>query len=517
MNYLLIIAISIILSVILTILVRKLAMKLKIIDIPDRTRHLHKKPTPLLGGLAIFLAYFILLAVFNKQLVAYNLDLSHWLGFFVGSVFLMIGGFLDDRYRLKPIYQIIWPILAVVSVVLGGVQIEKITNPMGGFIYLGFFSHILIFTWLMITMYTTKLLDGIGGLVSGMTAIGGIIIFLFTITTKYYQPDIALAAAILAGVCLGFLIFNFEPAKIFLGEGGSLFLGFALGVLAIISGGKIAIALLIMGIPVLDLIWTIIRRLIQRKNPFKSSDRNHLHFRMQDSGLGSTKTVLLFYVFSATFGLSGLFLQSSGKMIALFVMLAMMIVIITTFIYLDRKPKREKLLLHICCAGCGAYIGSQVLNKEFRVTLYYANSNILSLDEYEKRLKDVRMISSRFKLPLIIEKYDHVDWLGRVKGREKDPERGPRCSICFTYRLDQTARKAKELGFKYFTTTLSNSPYKDALVINALGENIGKQYGVNFLSRDFKKNSGCLKSNEFCKDLNLYRQNYCGCEFSVRD
>ena len=160
-------------------------------------------------------------------------------------------------------------------------------------------------------------------------------------TTKYYQPDIGLAALILAGACLGFLIFNWNPARIFLGEGGSLFLGFALGVLAIISGGKIAIALLIMGIPIMDLIWTIVRWLIKKQNPFKSADRKHLHHRLLDIGLTQKKVVFVFYAFSLVFGLSALFLQSRGKVAVLGVLVFIMLFIIIGFSCLDKRSKKK--------------------------------------------------------------------------------------------------------------------------------------------------------------------------------
>ena len=191
-------------------------------------------------------------------------------------------------------------------------------------------------------MYTTKLLDGIDALVTGVTMIGALIIFCFTITEKYYQSDIALASLVLAAACLGFLIFNWHPASIFLGEGGSLFLGYALGVLAIISGGKIAIALLVMGIPILDVAWTIIRRLKKGKNPFKFSDREHLHFKILDSGLGERWTVAVYYLISAVFGLSALFLQSRGKVYALFLLMVVMLLLIMTFYLLDNKKIRIK-------------------------------------------------------------------------------------------------------------------------------------------------------------------------------
>ncbi len=325
------------LSLVLTVLIRRAAFRFNIIDAPGLARKIHKIKTPLLGGAAIFLSFFIILYFTRDKILAGDLEARHWLGFFIGGFFLMIGGFLDDKYNIKPRFQIIFPVLAIVSVLLGGIGIEKITNPSGGFIYLGAFSGILIAIWLLGMMYTTKLLDGVDGLVAGVTAIGGMIIFLFTMAAKYYQPDIGIAALVLSAACLGFLVFNWHPAKIFLGEGGSLFLGYALGVLAIISGGKIAIALLVMGIPIMDLVWTIIRRILTGKNPFKFADRKHLHFRLLDLGLGQRKVVLLYYFFAAIFGLSALFLQSTGKLLVLGVLIAIMLCIVASFRYFDKK------------------------------------------------------------------------------------------------------------------------------------------------------------------------------------
>lgn len=325
------------LSVIFTVVARRVAVSLNIIDRPDEERKIHKTATSLLGGMAVFLSFFIVLYFARDKLLIGDLEARHWLGFFIGACFLMLGGFLDDKYNLKPREQIIFPLLAIASVILGGVNIEKITNPFGGFFYPGLFSAALLTIWLLGMMYTTKLLDGLDGLVSGVAAIGGIIIFLFTMTTKYYQPDIGLAALIFAAACLGFLFFNWHPAKIFLGEGGSLLLGYILGVLAIISGGKIAIALLIMGIPIMDVAWTIIRRILAGKNPFKFPDRKHLHFRLLDLGFGARKTVLIYYAFSSIFGLSALFLQSRGKVFALGILVLIMLAMAAAFRRIDKK------------------------------------------------------------------------------------------------------------------------------------------------------------------------------------
>ena len=338
-DYFTIFIFTFLLSVILTMSVKRMAFKLNIVDAPIGERKIHKIKTPLLGGAAIFLSFFIVLYFARDKILAGDLEASHWLGFFVGACFLMIGGYLDDKYNIKPKFQIIFPVLSIISVLIGGVGIEKITNPFGGHIYLKYFSSLLIIIWLLGMMYTTKLLDGVDGLVAGVTAIGGIMIFLFTMTTKYYQPDIGIAALILAAACFGFLVFNWHPAKIFLGEGGSLFLGYALGVLAIISGGKIAIALLVMGIPIMDFIWTIIRRVLAKKNPFKFADKKHLHFRLLDLGLSQRKVVLLYYFFAAAFGLSALFLQSRGKLLALGVLIVIMLCIVAIFGYFDKKTE----------------------------------------------------------------------------------------------------------------------------------------------------------------------------------
>jgi len=253
----------------------------------------------------------------------------------------MIGGVLDDKYNLKPKFQIIFPLLAIGAVIAGGIGIEKITNPLGGLLYFNIYStDLFTLAWLLGMMYTTKLLDGVDGLVSGLGIIGGLIIFLFTITTKYYQPDVGLMGLIFAAACLGFLIFNFYPAKIFLGEGGSLLIGYIIGILAIISGGKIAIALLIMGIPIMDVAWTILRRVVQGKNPFKFADRKHLHHRFLDMGLSQRQTVLVYYALAAIFGLIALFLQTQGKVVALGILVIVMVILVFLSAFL---PKRNPI------------------------------------------------------------------------------------------------------------------------------------------------------------------------------
>lgn len=516
MTYILVALGAFFLTVLLTAIVRRVAFKLNIVDRPGLARKIHSIDTPLLGGVAIFFAYFIMLWIERAQLLSGSLSVSPWLGFFAGALVLLVGGVLDDKYNLSPRRQIIFPLLAIALLIAGGVSIDQLSNPFGGIISLSawyWLSPLLITLWLLGMMYTTKLLDGVDGLVSGISAIGGLVIFLFTITTRYYQPDIAMAALILTAVCLGFLYFNFHPAKIFLGESGSLLLGYILGVLAIISGGKIAIALLVMGIPILDVAWTIGRRLYAGKNPFKSADRKHLHYRLLDLGLSQRQTVMVFYALALIFGLSGLFLQSQGKLFALLVLLFLMLVFII-FISSWRPRGKKKLLLHICCAPCGAYLSRDILSPRYDLTLYFYNPNLDSQEEFDRRLFYVKELATRYNWPLIVEPYEHQTWLCQSAGKEQDPERGARCKICITERLKKTALLAKRKGFALFASTLAISPYKDQAFIRQAGREIASSQGVDFLDEDFQANDAYRLSQNLAKELGFYRQKYCGCEYS---
>jgi len=176
------------------------------------------------------------------------------------------------------------------------------------------------------------------------------------------------------------------------------------------------------------------------------------------------------------------------------------------------KPK-PKILLHICCVGCGVYV-AQELKNDYEPILYFYNPNIYPADEYQKRLEEAKKIAKKFKLKIISRKYDHEQWLKKIKGREYDPERGGRCLICYKERLEETAILAKRMNFSFFATTLTTSPHKDATAIIRIGQEVGRKYGVGFLEKDFKKRDGFKKSACLAKDLGLYRQNYCGCEFS---
>lgn len=324
-------------SIIFSVIIKYAAQRLNITDSPDKSRKIHQKAVPLLGGIAVFFSFFLMLFLVREDVLARGLTSAHIISFFIGALIIVIGGFLDDKFDLAPQWQVIFPILAGLVAIAGGIGIVKVSNPLGGLLYFSSaIGGMLTFVWLLGMMYTTKLLDGVDGLVSGLGIISGVVIFLFTMTTKYFQPDVGLMGLLFAAVCLGFLIFNFHPARIFLGEGGSLLIGYIIAVLAIISGSKIAIALLIMGIPILDVAWTITRRLSAGENPFKKSDKKHLHHRFLDLGFSQRQTAFIYYFFATAFGCTALFLQSQGKLIALGILAIVTVVIAFVSVFLPR-------------------------------------------------------------------------------------------------------------------------------------------------------------------------------------
>jgi predicted adenine nucleotide alpha hydrolase (AANH) superfamily ATPase len=150
------------------------------------------------------------------------------------------------------------------------------------------------------------------------------------------------------------------------------------------------------------------------------------------------------------------------------------------------------------------------------VTLFFYNPNIFPKQEYKKRLKEVKKIARKFKLKLIVGKYNHQKWFKLTKGYEHEPEKGARCLICYRDRLEKTALTARNNDFDYFSTTLTVSPHKNTLAINKIGRELGEKFKVNFLEKDFKKQDGFKKSVLLARELNLYQQKYCGCEYSYK-
>ena len=187
---------------------------------------------------------------------------------------------------------------------------------------------------------------------------------------------------------------------------------------------------------------------------------------------------------------------------------------------LNNIKDKKKLLLHSCCAPCSSHVIT-FLTKYFDITILYYNPNISPKKEYDKRKEEqIRLINEIDKINnvnIIDCDYDNDIYESLIKGYEDCPERGDRCTICFNLRLEKTAKLASELNYDYFCSTLSVSPYKNSKLINEIGETLSQKYKVKWLYSDFKKNDGYKKSIELSHKYDLYRQNYCGCKYSIRE
>ncbi len=171
---------------------------------------------------------------------------------------------------------------------------------------------------------------------------------------------------------------------------------------------------------------------------------------------------------------------------------------------------KPKLLLHCCCAPCSSAVIERI-SKFFDLTMFYYNPNIYPESEFDLRREEFKKLG----VNVVDIGYNHNEFLKIAKGKESEPEGGGRCQVCIAERLNKTFEYAANNGYDIVTTTLSISPHKDAEFINRIGEHFEKCYGIKYLHADFKKENGYLRSIQICKDLGIYRQDYCGCEFSL--
>ena len=189
-----------------------------------------------------------------------------------------------------------------------------------------------------------------------------------------------------------------------------------------------------------------------------------------------------------------------------------------TLAKITAENKRPTLLLHSCCAPCSSYV-LEYLTKYFDITIFYYNPNISPENEYRHRVDEQQRLISEMGVDVkfIEGSYEPQKFYKMAKGLENEPERGARCLKCYRMRLEESAKTAKENNFDYFTTTLSISPQKDAAVLNEIGKQLSAEYGIPYLFSDFKKKGGYKRSIELSAKFHLYRQNFCGCVYSMRN
>lgn len=271
-------------------------------DIPDE-RKIHKNPIPRLGGVAIWLctvvSFMILVVVCSKYPNGNLLS-----GLFTGGSLMFLLGMVDDIYNLSPKFKLFVQLGAALVAILLGVKIDILSNPFGAPILLGWVSIPLTMIWLVGITNAMNFIDGVDGLAGTVTTISAVTLGVIAISTD--QPISALVAALLAGAMLGFLVFNFHPAKIFMGDSGALFAGFMLAGLSVTGVLKtlavtIILPMFILAVPIMDISFSTFRRLLKGKNPLKA-DAEHIHHKLIKAGFSQDKTVIIFILLATSAG-----------------------------------------------------------------------------------------------------------------------------------------------------------------------------------------------------------------------
>jgi len=306
--------IALLLALIITPIFRLIAEKLEIIDRPSE-RKMHKAPIPVGGGVAIYLSFFvtILVATIMFPLSGQTFtprDMSILFSLFLGGTLTMLVGLIDDILNMPPKVKLLCQIIIGLIVISFGVSITFIKNPLGGFFYFPHWLSIIVtLFWIVGIMNAINLLDGLDGLLAGVSTISATIFFIVAMMKG--QILVAILMAALAGATLGFLRYNFNPAQLFMGDTGSLFLGILFACLSVMGAlkGTTTVALFvpvfIMGLPILDTLWAIVRRAL-KKQPIFKADKGHIHHRLMNLGLTQRQAVLIIYAINICFGLVGL-------------------------------------------------------------------------------------------------------------------------------------------------------------------------------------------------------------------
>lgn len=319
----------------------KFAKKKGFLDVPKDNRRVHKRPIPVGGGIAMVISVSILMLFFlpiNKGLIMT----------LIASLIIAISGLYDDKKGLSPKLKFIFQILAAVILIIGGMKIEFVTNPFDSndaLLILNMLSIPVTIFWVCGITNTINLIDGLDGLASGVSMICAISMFFITYNMGRY--DVSLVCALVAGACLGFLPFNFNPAKIFMGDTGALYLGFMLSYISISGFLKqaailmIFVPVLILGVPVFDTAFAMVRRKLSGKSMVEA-DKGHLHHRLLKMGLNQRQTVVILYSISAIFGLLANLISKFHSSIALVISIGVIVLILATGVAAGMLKNKEE-------------------------------------------------------------------------------------------------------------------------------------------------------------------------------
>lgn len=310
-------------ALITTPVVRSLAVRMGAVDVPKDGRRMHDHPIPRMGGLAIFFGFILSVLIFQTLTPSLR-------GMLLGSVIIVVLGILDDIYALPALPKFLVQIVAALVAVLEGNRIEFLSNPnifsKEPFWELGWLSIPISVLWIVAITNSVNLIDGLDGLACGVSTISSMTLLVIALIVS--EPDVAILMAALAGACIGFLPYNLNPAKIFMGDTGSTFLGFILATVSIQGLFKFyaiisfAVPFLMLGLPIFDTCFAILRRVAKGQSPM-SPDRGHIHHRLIDMGFSQKQAVAVLYIISAILGLSAVVLTTIGVVRAMLFLMAL--------------------------------------------------------------------------------------------------------------------------------------------------------------------------------------------------
>lgn len=330
-------------ALITTPVVRSLAFRVGAVDVPKDSRRMHTHPIPRMGGLAIFFGFLLSVLVF--------LPLTDQLrSMLLGAVIIVVLGIFDDIYALPAKPKFLVQILAALIAVWGGNRIEFLSNPnifsSEPYWELGILAIPFTVIWIAAITNAVNLIDGLDGLACGVSTISSMTLLVIALIVS--EPDVAIITAALAGACIGFLPYNLNPAKIFMGDTGSTFLGYILAVVSIQGLFKFytimsfAVPFLMLGLPIFDTCFAILRRLAKGQSPM-APDRLHIHHRLIDMGFSQKQAVATLYIISAILGLSAVVLTTSGTAKAMMFLMSLCVAgAVAAWIYMGRHDRANK-------------------------------------------------------------------------------------------------------------------------------------------------------------------------------
>ncbi len=308
-------------SFLVTPLTIRFARQLGAIDVPDAERRVHRQPIPRTGGLAVATAFVGVgvVGLLLNEIVHFapplrSVRTPEVIALFAGVALGALIGYLDDRLQLRARWQFIGQFVLAGVALAFGISIDRLPNPLGeSALLLGEVAAMAATTlWIVGMLNSVNFVDGLDGLLGGIALIAVITLGVISLVDPPVQPVVAVLCALLAGALLGFLPYNFHPARVFIGTAGVFAVGYALAVLSVLGTAKVALALLVLGVPIIDTFWIIIRRVSAGRSPF-SADRGHFHHKLLDLGLSHRQAVLLIYGICSLLAVAGLLLSGRGQ------------------------------------------------------------------------------------------------------------------------------------------------------------------------------------------------------------